>query len=174
MLRLHPNLAHIVRDRAVGNPPDPNIHPKTRITRLQIGSRQLVGWRVQFSLHRNKVVRVFSDNIYGSDVAARQAAETFANEESVYCQEVLSLMRRLSVRTNSRSGIPGVTRIEPPAGNPYWVAYWDENGRKRQKKFLINRYGEDDAKALAINARRQGVRPYSRRLNELKSALKLS
>lgn len=148
-------------------------HPKTRITRIQLESGRLKGWRVKFSLHRNKVVRVFSDPVYGTTQKARDAAEAFANQEAIYCQEVLSLMRRLYVRNNSRSGVPGVTRVERNDRGPNWVAYWDENGRKVQKKFAVSVYGEERAKEMAVKARRTGTKPYVRRLKELKSILKL-
>jgi hypothetical protein len=148
--------------------------PKTRITRMHFASGEEVGWRVRFSLHCEKIVRVFTDATYGCSVAARQAAERFASEEAEHCQEILALMRRLYVRTNSRTGIPGVARVERKSGGPYWVAYWDEDGRKIQRKFSESLYGEEEAKEMAICARRLAVKPYVRRLTELKASLKIS
>jgi hypothetical protein len=118
-------------------------------------------------------VRVFTDAIYGSSPAARQAAERFASEDAAYCQEVLALMRRLYVRKSSKTGIPGVARVDRKKGGPYWVAYWDEDGRKIQRKFSENLYGAEEAKEMASLERRRAVGPYVQRLMELKTYLEI-
>lgn len=65
-------------------------------------------------------------------------------------------------RRKSRSGIVGVQRItDTVKKHPYdfWVAVWtDRRGQRRCHKFSVLKYGEDEAKKLAIKARRDGLR----------------
>jgi len=64
-------------------------------------------------------------------------------------------------RRKSRSGIVGVQRItDTVKQHPYdfWVAVWtDRRGQRRCRKFSVIKYGEDEAKKLAIMARREGL-----------------
>jgi hypothetical protein len=64
-------------------------------------------------------------------------------------------------RRKSRTGIVGVRRVtEQVKGHSYefWVAVWsDRRGRKRTRKFAVNKYGEVKARKLACKARREGV-----------------
>lgn len=65
-------------------------------------------------------------------------------------------------RRKTRSGIVGVQRItDTVKQHPYdfWVAVWtDRRGQRRCRKFSVLKYGEDEAKKLAIKARRDGLR----------------
>jgi hypothetical protein len=64
-------------------------------------------------------------------------------------------------RRKSRTGMVGVRRItDEVRGHPYdfWVAVWtDRRGKTKTRKFSVNKYGKDKAKALARKARREGV-----------------
>jgi AP2 domain len=70
------------------------------------------------------------------------------------------------VRKSNRSGIPGVCRItiRSRAGTaeyPYWLAFWPdpEVARKSKRaKFSIFEHGEEQAKRLAIRARKAGLK----------------
>jgi len=75
------------------------------------------------------------------------------------------LWRRLVLRRNSRSGIPGVVCLDRLANANtgrravFWIATWvDERGSSRQHKFAASRYGEDHARALAIAERKRQLR----------------
>lgn len=65
------------------------------------------------------------------------------------------------VRRRGRSGIHGVQRIEDRRfGRPriYWKANWSpEPYLVRRKQFSARKFGEDEARRLAIRARRAGV-----------------
>ena len=60
-------------------------------------------------------------------------------------------------RRKSLTGIVGVRRLtKTTKGHPYdfWIAVWsDSRGQQRSKTYSINKYGEQDAKKLAIQAR---------------------
>jgi hypothetical protein len=86
--------------------------------------------------------------------------------------ERLALLRRFLPRKNSRSGIPGITRIEGgPGRGACWLAYWnDRTGRKVQKRFSVRLHGEDGARKLAAKARFKATERQSKRLMRLLGA----
>lgn len=147
--------------------------PKPYIRRVNAPEHDLVGWRIVFSRYRERNCRLFSDKKFGGNKAARQAALAFLGNNTEHIEELTSLMRRLEPRSNTRFDIPGITRVKIADGRYFWLAYWDENGRKVQKKFSIQLYGEDAAKELAIKARKKGVARYVKRFNQLKRQLNL-
>jgi len=65
------------------------------------------------------------------------------------------------LRKPTASGISGVTRITTyPRGYEYevWKATWtNRSGNRKSKQFSINRYGEKEAKRLAIEARLEAL-----------------
>ena len=65
-------------------------------------------------------------------------------------------------RRKGRSGIVGVQRVIDRHGRSwrkYWRATWSpEKGVVRKKQFSIRIHGEEEARELAIRARRAGVR----------------
>jgi len=67
-----------------------------------------------------------------------------------------------TLRRRGKSGIQGVSRVIDRRFKPwrkYWRATWSpEYGVVRKKMFSIRKHGEETAKALAIRARRAGVR----------------
>lgn len=148
--------------------------PATRLKRVNVPEMQLVGWRVEFRIHRKRVCRFFSDKTLGGSTKAKSSAAAFVAKNARYIGEILQLMRRLYPRANTKFSIPGVTRVARSDRSPYWVAYWDDkNGRKIQKKFLVTVYGEAKARKLAESARLLAVNPYMVRLNKLKAKLKI-
>lgn len=64
-------------------------------------------------------------------------------------------------RRKSRTGMVGVRRItDEVKGHPYdfWVAVWsDRRGNRKTRKFAVNKYGEAEAKKMALKARAEGV-----------------
>ena len=140
------------------------------VYRIDEPKKHLVGWRVMYQRVRLRVARHFGDRTHGGRDDAYAAAVRFASERDQDGGELLALLRRLSPRKNSRSGIPGVTRIarSQPDRGAYWLAYWnDGDGRKVQKKFSVSIYGEDAARQLAINAREHATETHRERLAEL-------
>jgi hypothetical protein len=140
-------------------------HP--RVTRVDRPNTRLEGWLVEVWQEGRRIRRYFSDLRLGGRRRAHAAARQFAlgvGDRS----EFLPLLRRLKPRKNSRSGIPGVSRYEGQGRGPFWLAYWDENGRKIQRKFSVSIHGEERARALAIKARRNAVKEHVKRLAQLR------
>lgn len=140
------------------------------VRRVDRPDRQLVGWHVHYQRGREQVSRFFADRAHGGPDEAHAEALRFAAEREQDGGELVLLLRRLSPRSDTRSGIPGVTRLvrRPPDRGAYWVAYWnDDLGRKVQKKFSVGLHGEDAARELAIEARRQATERHRARLVEL-------
>jgi hypothetical protein len=140
------------------------------VRRVDLPDRQLVGWHVHYQRGREQVSRFFADQAHGGPNGAHAEALRFAAEREQDGGELALLLRRLSPRSDTRSGIPGVTRLvrRPPDHGAYWVAYWnDDLGRKVQKKFSVALHGEDVARELAIEARRQATERHRTRLAEL-------
>jgi len=66
--------------------------------------------------------------------------------------------RNSKARRNNSSGIHGVGRYTPKAGSPYWIAQWlDLEGKHKSKTFSISKYGEGEAKRLAIDSRTKAI-----------------
>ena len=60
--------------------------------------------------------------------------------------------RNASKRKDNTSGTSGVSYDK----NGYWVASWcDDNMKQQHKSFSIKKFGDDQAKQLAINYRKQ-------------------
>jgi hypothetical protein len=64
-------------------------------------------------------------------------------------------------RRKSRSGVVGVTRVTQKVKGfeyDFWRATWtDRRGARRIRVFSINKYGEDDARKRAEEARQKGL-----------------
>ena len=141
-----------------------------RVRRVDLPDKQLVGWNVRYQHGREVVSRYFADATHGGRAKARAAALRFASEREQDGGELLALLRRLSPRKNTRSGMPGVARLvrHPPDRGACWLAYWDDaRGHKVQKKFSVAVHGEDMARELAIEARRNATEAHRKRLAEL-------
>ncbi len=65
------------------------------------------------------------------------------------------------LRKPTASGIPGVTRITAYSRGHYynvWKANWTSvRGVRRSRQFSVNKYGEEEAKRLAIEARQDAL-----------------
>ncbi len=138
------------------------------IGRVDRPAKRLVGWDVYVFHEGRRFTRFFSDERFhgreGAYAAARQFALTLGDRS-----EFLALLRRLKPRQNSRSGTPGVARYDGgPDRGPFWLAYWDEDGRKVQKKFSVSVHGEERARELAFKTRRKAVKEHVRRLAQLR------
>ncbi len=112
-----------------------------------------------------KTEKFFSDNAYGGNRGALEAAKKFRDqlEASSRKYSVKELARTPSRR--NKSGIVGVrlheqidTRGDFEYHYWYWVAQWTDGlGRRRTRSFSVHTYGEEEAFRLACEARRKGV-----------------
>ena len=101
------------------------------------------------------VVKTFSDSVYGGKQEALRAAlehlDTLLGQVPLFEYRVWFCTRP---RRNNTSGIRGVGRYEVVNKTAFWQARWiDEDGDRRERRFHVSRYGEHQAKLLAINER---------------------
>lgn len=143
--------------------------------RLDWPEKGLVGWRVQFSTNRKRVIRFFSDRKFNGNRKARTAAQKFADANTQFVEELLNLQRRLVPRSNTKHGMPGITRLDAKPDRPAcWIAYWNNvKGIKVQRKFSIKVYGERKARALAVETRLNGIKQFRARYEFLTRRLAL-
>jgi hypothetical protein len=136
--------------------------------RVEMASKQLMGWWVRTTHDGKPLRRFFSDREFGGPDQAHQAALQVTSQLGDRT-EIGSLLLRLRPRKNNRSGIPGVARYQGgSARGPFWLAYWEENGRRVQKKFSVAVYGEQRAEELATAAREEAVQAHVQRLETLR------
>lgn len=132
-------------------------------------------WRVAVNRVAGGRAFCFSDKKFEGSTQALEAARAFAKSLSydLMC-EYVSLKRRINLRSASKSGITGVTRISRKTdGGDYWTAYWtDSAGRRHARKFSVERYGELVAQDLAITTRSRAVEQDFERLLRLEAEIK--
>jgi hypothetical protein len=136
-------------------------NPPHNIRRVDHDSKGDHGWIVTLQRRGAVIVKRFSDGIYGGKREALKAAveyrDSFIARDKPFDHQIWI---RTRLRKNNKSGIPGVHRYEitdnrnPENVRIYWIAAWtDQYGATRQRKFSVARYGEDEAKLLAIAER---------------------
>jgi len=119
--------------------------------------KRSVAWRVAISRDGKFVAwKIFSDIGYGGEEAALIAAQAYRDE--IIKQHPPMQMRdfRIRLRKHNTSGYPGVT-LQMKAGKPYaFLARTQVRaGASLSRSFTIARYGWDNARRLALDARQQ-------------------
>jgi hypothetical protein len=133
------------------------------LRRVDNPNRSTHGWKVQLVRHRKAYARYFSDAQYGGSGQARQAAIEWRDRFDIEVPRLSRAGKADILRSNNTSGVPGVFpwQYKDKKGriHRYWVAVWKpEPGQKhKSRKFSIARYGEEDAKARAIQARQEAM-----------------
>jgi hypothetical protein len=120
-----------------------------------------VGFLVKLNRKRKRIYRVFNFSQYTSQAECRKHAETYAREVN---EKYPALTRRELaelLRPGSTRGMVGVRKISKEVkGRPYafWEASWSPRPNEAKKKlFSVDKYGEKEAKRLAMEARREGL-----------------
>lgn len=124
-------------------------------------------WRV--SLHRQgkRLVKNFPDKTYGGKGKALKHAKQY--RDGLLKQYPPTTRKEFCtiIRRNNTSGVSGVCVYEKPyeladgtvKTHRYWEANWPlTDGRYAKASFSVKHYGEKKARALAVRARRQGLR----------------
>ena len=135
--------------------------PPRNIIRVDHERSHTHAWRVTLQRHNDIAVRMFSDSIYSGKRKALKAAVEYREELlRRYSPYAHAIWVRTRLRRNNTSGIPGVGRYEertnPNTGHTreFWLASWvNEQGASRKRKFTVSRYGERQAKRLAVAER---------------------
>ena len=131
---------------------------RRNITRIDNDANRTHAWLVQVRRQNHSDVKMFSDGIYGGKRNSLRAA---INYHAQIMEEIsryeYQMWWRTILRRNNKSGIPGVGRYEAKYDGrlvEFWLASWiDEHGKGRKRKFSVQRYGENQARQLAIDER---------------------
>ena len=133
------------------------------ITRIENYKKRADGWQVRLQRRGEKFSRFYKDSDYKSKDTALRSARRFYNQ---LCKENPKSTRqdhaqRKTARTGEIVGVRRLLKVDKRwGGNIYevWEAKWSqEKYQRRVKTFSIEKYGEEQAKRLAIEARRQGL-----------------
>jgi len=133
------------------------------LRRIDDPNRNTHGWKVQLVRHRKEYAAYFYDGPYGGCEQARQAAIEWRDRLDIEVPRPSRADKADILRSNNTSGVPGVYpwQYKDKKGriHRYWVAVWKpETGQKhKSRKFSVARYGEEDAKARAIQARQEAM-----------------
>lgn len=113
-------------------------------------------WRVTLFRDGKKVVdREFPYLKHGGEAAALQEAKTHRDAQMLLHPPQLSRDVRAKIRTTNTSGHAGVTRYRM-GKHWYWVAQTKRrDGKSMKKSFRIDIFGENQAKALAVEERQR-------------------
>lgn len=111
-------------------------------------------WRVTLYRDRRKQTeREFPFLKCGGEGAALSMAKAFRDEQLLLSPPRMSREIRGKMRSTNTSGHPGVTRYRM-GKYWYWVAQTKlRDGKPIKKSFRVDRYGDQEAKALAIAER---------------------
>ena len=133
----------------------------SRIERETVGG----GFLVRVMRKGKRASRFFSDEDHGGKrnalVVAKEHRDSLEEKMRGYTAKQLSQKER----ANNTSGVVGVRRVDetdyrweskPTYG--YWIAQWSpKQGVRKTRRFSIEKYGEDEAYRLAVQARKRGV-----------------
>ena len=136
------------------------------VSRIDQPSHRTHGFFVRLQRKGKMYSAFFTDKMHGG----RKQALAAAQAHYLKLRKLLGMPRQRSrrwnaeiVRRRGKSGIHGVRRvvIRGQSGRrlKYWQAAWSpEFGLVRKRQFSIRKFGENEARRLAIRARRAGVR----------------
>ena len=134
------------------------------ITRIENYKNRANGWQVRLQRRGVKFSRFYKDSDYKSKDTALKSARRFYNQ---LCKEHPKLTpqehaERETVRTGKIIGVRRLLKIDKRWSEEHiyevWEAKWSHKKyQRRVKTFSIERYGEEEAKRLAIEARLQGL-----------------
>jgi hypothetical protein len=136
------------------------------ISRIDSEVKKMHGWYVRVYGGGKTFSKYFSDHRYKNKEAAYQAAVEYLRQLTA---EIRERYKDYSPRQNqpkyrkrpgnsNSSGVVGVHRCETVSRGKkvcYWVATWNENGKRKDKTFYFgeNTRTEEEAKRLAIEWR---------------------
>lgn len=144
--------------------------PMRYIQRLDVGHHS---WKVALRRKGKHHHAYFTDSVYGGTAQALAAAIAWRDQLLAKISGVdYGVWRRERMQPTNTSGIVGVYRginFKTKGGRKYkfalWCGYWQNaNGKRSARSFSVSKYGEEQAKALAIQARQDGMADVRRQL----------
>lgn len=109
-------------------------------------------WKIDIQRAGKLYVHVFDFIEYGGELPALNAAEILRNQLVLKMPQTFSYEDRQRLMPNNTSGHPGVYRVQSNHID-YWRATTRIHGYNLSKSFRIDRYGDTEAKQLAMQER---------------------
>jgi hypothetical protein len=136
------------------------------ISRIENYKNRANGWQVRLQCRGESFSQFFKDSDYANRDEALKAAQKY-NHELRRKHPKISRQESAERKTAKTAEIVGVRRLfKPRYGHIYevWEARWSPKKYvRRVRTFGIEKYGEEEAKRLAIEARLKGLAEMSER-----------
>lgn len=129
--------------------------------------REPGAWSVKVMRRGRTFADYFSDGVWGGRDRALVAAQRFRDELLLRIDPDTRVRRRPPKGVRSATGIAGVSlerhRVDGRVYGRYVASWVDPEKGPQRRRFLIERYGMEEALALAVEARERGVAESHRR-----------
>ncbi|MFP3517226.1 AP2 domain-containing protein [Pseudomonas sp. SIMBA_077] len=109
-------------------------------------------WKIDIQRSGKIHVHQFGFAEYGGETAALEAAEALRNQLVLKMPQLFSYEDRQRLMPHNTSGHPGVYRVQSNQID-YWRATTRIHGYNLSKSFRIDRYGDEQAKQMALEER---------------------
>jgi hypothetical protein len=117
-----------------------------------------VGFVVRLNRRGKRVYSIFNYSQFGSKAACKKAASQCARK---LAQEFPRLSRQelAAIRGKRSSGVRRVVNRSAGRDYAFWEASWSPKANQvKRVKFSVKKYGNEQAKKMALAARSQGVK----------------
>lgn len=133
------------------------------IIRIDNEKSRTYAWKVTIARRRTKFIKYFTDGVYGGKGKSLAAAKAYRKEIIAQYPPMPLAEFCAIVKKSNRSGISGVCRCASLRKGRklywYWIATWSpQPGKTRQKKFAIDKYGEEGAFKRAVRTRKKALK----------------
>ena len=109
-------------------------------------------WKLDIQRSGKVHIHLFDFAEYGGEAAALDAAEKMRNQLVLKMPQAFTYENRQRLMPHNTSGHPGVYRVQSNHID-YWRATTRIHGYNLSKSFRVDRYGDEQAKALALQER---------------------
>ena len=109
-------------------------------------------WKLDIQRSGKVHIHLFDFAEYGGEAQALDAAEKMRNQLVLKMPQAFTYENRQRLMPHNTSGHPGVYRVQSNHID-YWRATTRIHGYNLSKSFRVDRYGDEQAKALALQER---------------------
>ncbi|MEM6936788.1 MAG: AP2 domain-containing protein [Pseudomonadota bacterium] len=136
------------------------------ISRIDSAKERAHAWRVSLRRNGKRLVKNFTDRHYGGKKKALLAAQHYRDDLLRQHPPMSRKTFAKILRSNNLTGVSGVYRYAKryrlkdgtQKESWYWEANWPTSpGVSAKATFSVNRYGEDIARLMALQAREKGL-----------------
>ncbi len=138
-------------------------NPKSKPAIVRIDHKSTHGYQVRVPFEHSPQTRFFADGVHGSARKALKAAEEWRNQ--VFDKKGINPSNRRTIRfthKNNSTGVVGVTTQWIRKGEfeyKHYVVSWCPKPYRQQKKtFSAHKYGDAEARKMAIDFRQSRVK----------------